>query len=61
MVNIMEMETGTVIKNKRSGAEYILGDFVNDVARELKKDGTAGALAVSYINQNTQKDYEVSE
>lgn len=61
MANIMEMETGTVIKNKRSGAEYVLGDFVNDVAREIRMRGIAGTFAVSYINQNTQEDYEVVE
>lgn len=58
-MNIMEMKSGTVIKNKRSGSEYVLGDYVNNVARQLTMNGMCGALAVDYINKNTQDDYEV--
>lgn len=57
--NIMEMKTGTIIKNKRSSVEYVLGDFANDVAREITIRNVIGNLAVDYINKNTQEDYEV--
>lgn len=60
-MSIMEMKTGTLIRNKRNGVEYVLGDFVNDVAREITMRGVIGGLAVDYINKNTQEDYEVVE
>lgn len=54
----MDMPVGTKIRNKRSGLIYILGKYVNDVARELM---SASYFAVDYINKNTQCDYEVVE
>ena len=56
-MNIMEMESGTKIKNKRSGVIFVLGDYVNDVAREIYNTKYCGA--VDYINANTQGEYEV--
>lgn len=56
-MNIMEMENGTKIRNKRSGIVFVLGDYVNDVAREIYNTKYCGA--VDYINANTQDEYEV--
>lgn len=56
-MDIMEMPTGTKIRNKRSGQVFTLGDYVNDAVRELTLDGYL--CCVDYINKNTQDDYEV--
>ncbi len=55
-MDIMGMEVGTRIKNVRSGATYVLGRYVNDVAREIILENYA---ATDYINKNTQSDYMV--
>lgn len=55
-MNVMDMPVGTIIRNKRSDSIYILGEYVNDAARELI---SANYLAVDYINKNIQNDYEV--
>ncbi len=60
-MSVMEMPNGTVIRNKRSGKEYILGDFVNDVARAITMRGVFGSFTVDYINENVQEDFEVAE
>lgn len=57
MMDIMDMKTGTKIRNIRSGCVYTLGDYVNDVARELCNEDYVGIG--DYINKNTQCDYEV--
>lgn len=49
-MSIMELKSGVLIKNKRSGLTYILGEYVNDVARELK---LLGGFSTDYINKNT--------
>lgn len=54
---IMDMPSGTKIKNKFSGRVFLLGDYVNDVARELCNLSYVGMG--DYINKNSQKDYEV--
>lgn len=54
----MSMPNGTKICNQKSEMVYILGGFVNDVARELKLEGYG---AIDYINKNTQCDYNVLE
>ena len=51
------METGTKVRNVRSGFIYVLGDYVNNVARELRNETYEGTI--DYINKNTQNDYEV--
>ena len=56
-MNIMEMNNGTMIRNKRSGRTFKLGNYVNDIARELCDPGYIGC--VDYINKNTQDEYEV--
>lgn len=58
-MNIMDMETGTKIKNTWSGRTYLLGDYVNDVARGLCDCTNLGN--VDYINKYTQCDYVVVE
>lgn len=55
-MNIMQMKSGTKIRSKRSGIVYVLGDYVNDVAREIIPDNW---FSVDYINKNTEDDYEV--
>lgn len=55
-MSIMEMKSVVFIKNKRSGLIYILGEFVNDVAREIT---VLGSFATDYINKNTQDEYEI--
>lgn len=55
-MKIMDMPLGTLIKNKRSGLTYILGEYVNDVARKLT---LIGSVQIDYINKNTQDDYEL--
>lgn len=55
-MNIMQMKSGTKIRNKRSGIVYALGDYVNDVAREIIPDNW---FSVDYINENTEDDHEV--
>lgn len=56
MNEIMYMKNGTVIKNKRSGIRWVLGDFVNDASRELTSEDY---FAIDYVNKNTQDEYEV--
>ena len=56
-MNIMDMKTGTKIRHTWAGHTYCLGDYVNDVARELC-DCTY-PWGVDYINGRTQYDYEV--
>lgn len=56
MQDIMSMETGTRLKNVRSGAVYILGGYVNEAAREIRMENCA---VINYINRNTQNDYIV--
>ena len=58
MNEIMYMKNGTVIKNKRSGIRWVLGDFVNDVSRELTSEDY---FAIDYVNKNTQDEYEFCE
>ena len=55
-MDIMSMATGTKIRNTKSGLIYILGDYVNDVARELCNESF---FSIDYINKNTQCDYEL--
>lgn len=57
-MDIMSMSSGTKIYNKRSGVIYVLGDFINDAARELKSEGYG---SIDYINKNTQDDYKTTE
>ena len=59
MIEIMDVKAGTVIKNKRTGREFILGDYASDVARELVSTSYYGW--VDYINRNTQDEYEIVE
>lgn len=58
-MDIMNMKSGVLIKNKRNGSTYILGEYVNEVARELKLLGSIGNFAIDYINTNTQEEYEI--
>lgn len=58
-MDIMSMKSGTKIKNVKSGLVYVLGDYVNDVARELCNEVYMGIG--DYINKNTQCDYEIVE
>lgn len=57
-MDIMSMSSGTKIYNNRNGVIYVLGDFVNDVARELISEGYG---LIDYINKNTQGDYDTTE
>lgn len=56
-MEIMAMKTGTRIKHAKSKAVYVLGDYVNEVAREIISTKYAGVI--DYINKNTQNDYIV--
>lgn len=59
MNNIMDMPNGTKIRHKKTGAIYILQDYVNSVARIIY---SANYITMSdYINANVQDDYEVVE
>lgn len=55
-MDIMDMKSGVLIRNKRSGLNYILGDYVNDVARKLN---LLGSTMEDYINKNTQDEYDL--
>lgn len=55
-MDIMCMESGTRIKNVRSGTTYILGGYVNEVAREIIAENYS---TTNFINKNTQNDYIV--
>ncbi len=57
-MDIMSAKTGTRIRHKRTGATYVLGDYVNGVARELR---SCSYLSTDYINRNTQEGYEIIE
>lgn len=56
MEDIMSMKTGTRLKNVRSGAVYILGGYVNEVACEITAENYS---TTNFINKNTQNDYIV--
>ena len=56
-MDIMNAKIGTIIRHKRTGATYVLGDYVNGVARELCN---CNYLSTDYINRNTQEDYEIT-
>ena len=55
-MNIMEMPNGTIIINKRTGTRYELGEWVNDLAREIKN---LSYNMIDYVNNNTQDEYEL--
>ena len=57
MKNIMSMENGTKIRHKKTGATFLIGEHVNEVARVLYNQKYVGMT--DYINESTQDDYEV--
>lgn len=56
-MNIMEMPDGTIIKNKKSGICYKLGDWVNEDARKMFSLKYVGIC--DYISRFSQHEYEV--
>lgn len=61
-IEIMDMPSGTKLRNKRSGVIYTLGNWFNQYSRELTNDKILNRpFRVDLINRNIQDDYEVVE
>lgn len=61
-IEIMDMPSGTKLRNKRSGVVYTLGEWVNQFSRVIINDKySIQPFGSDYINKNIQDDYEVVE
>lgn len=59
-IEIMDMPSGTKIKNKRNGVIYTLGEWVNQVARKIINEKVlVEPFKTDYINRNVQYDYKI--
>lgn len=61
-IEIMDMPSGTKLRNKRNDVVYTLGDWCNERARILTDESVLiEPFRTDYINRNVQNDYEVVE
>lgn len=59
-IEIMDMPSGTKLKNKRNNVVYTLGEWVNEVARKIINEKIlVEPYRTDFINRNVQDDYEV--
>lgn len=61
-MEIMDMPSGTKIRNKKNGYIYTLGDWDNQYSRVITNDKIlTEPFRTDYINRCVQNNYEVVE